>query len=243
MKPTAHNKMLTAALGACLILGAAIHVHAGYIDIDTFYSNQTVTLGAGGPGMAFGSTNAQGVALGDERDILVTRTNTDGANIAQVGALLGTNVLVFNENNFAYGSVAVVYDGIDGSSETNFSGLGSFDLTEGGLNDQFWIRGGADIAGGFFTLSVFSSSNDYSTLTWAVPGSLGNDFFIPFSGMTNFGSGADFMDVNAIVFEMNGLGQAGLDIGISIFAVIPEPLVLWPLSALAAIALLRRRLT
>jgi len=248
MKSTAWQSR-SAALGICLAVVVAIPSHAAYVYIDTFTSNQTVTLSGGGPGFAFGFTNAAGVALGNEREILIVRTNSPigGDVVGQVmfGSL--TNGVTYSANPGAFGNMAIIYDGSDGSINTNFAGLGSFDLTDNGLNDRFQIRGGADTANGSFTITVFSSAANYSRQTLSVPGGTGTqatftNFFFAFADMVDFGSGADFADVNAIVFEMNGLGQAGIDMGINLFVAIPEPIAWWPLAGLAATVLFRRRL-
>lgn len=228
---------------------AASQAPAAYVYIDTFTSpTQTLEVAAGGPGSDYDYTNST-VAVGGEREALLVRTNTS-TDVTSFIASSISNGITYASPATAFGYAQLTYDGIDGTNgagSINYAGLGSLDLTDGGINDQFLVRGGADVAGGQFIITVYSSSNNYSVQTLAVPG-VGNDpanftnFFFSFVGMTDFGTGADFTDVNAIVLTLNGQNQQGIDMGLNLFVAIPEPIAWWPIAGFAGIAFLRRRL-
>ncbi len=228
---------------------AALDAPAAYVYVDTFTSpTQTVEVAFGGPASTFQYTNST-VAVGGEREVLLARTNTSTDLTSFIASSL-SNGITYSSPASAYGFARLTYDGIDGTNgadSINFGGLASLDLTDGGNNDRFHVRGGADVAGGQFIITVYSSETDYSVQALAVPGT-GTDpanftnFFFTFAGMTDFGNGADFANVNAIVLELNGLSQAGVDLGVNLFVAIPEPTGWWIASALGALVLLRRRL-
>lgn len=223
----------------------AAQADAAYVYVDTFTSpTQNVSL-VSGPGSTFEYTNST-VAVGGEREILLSVTNAGSFTFARVAQTLPDG-LAYETTGDSLGYVRAIYDGTDGSSNINFTGLGNFDLTGGGPNDRFQIRGGADNPGGEFIVTIYSSESDYSRQTLSIPGGTGTagtftNFFFAFADMTDFGAGADFKKVNAIVLEMNGLAQAGIEIGLNLFVAIPEPIAWWPLTGLAAVVLLRRRL-
>ncbi len=229
---------------------AALNAPAAYVYVDTFTSpTQTVEVAGGGPATTFQYTNST-VAVGGEREVLLARTNSSSLITSFIASSL-TNGITYASPATAYGFARLTYDGIDGTNgadSINFGGLASLDLTDGGNNDRFHVRGGADVAGGQFIITVYSSETDYSVQALAVPGTGIADpvnftnFFFTFAGMTDFGNGADFANVNAIVLELNGLSQAGVDLGVNLFVAIPEPTGWWIASALGAVALLRRRL-
>lgn len=250
MNATPRGPLMTLPWVICAALLAAQPGRAAYVYVDTFTSpTQSLTVAFGGPGSDYSYTNSS-VAVGGEREALLVRTNTSTDVTSFIASSL-TNGITYGAPGSALGYARVIYDGVDGSNgaaSVNYAGLASLDLTDGGINDQFHIRGGAEINGGQFIITVYSTSNDYSVQTLAVP-NVGTEafqftnFFFSFAGMTDFGSGADFTDVNAIILELNGLSQAGVDMGLNLFVAIPEPTGWWIASALGAIVMLRRRLT
>jgi hypothetical protein len=224
---------------------------ATYIYIDTFTSpTQSLSTGAGGVATnIFQYTNST-VALGGEREVLLVRTNTTtGVPITSIVASSLSNGLTYATPANGLGYVRATYDGIDASTNLNFPGLGSFDLTDNGANTLFQIRAGADTthSNGLIIVTVYSSATDYSRQVLAAPpvGTLASQFtnlFFSFAGMDNFGAGADFTDVNAIVLELNGLADAGIDMGLNLFVAVPEPGVFWLLGSVPILLLLRRRI-
>ncbi|MCC6354922.1 MAG: hypothetical protein IT577_13620 [Verrucomicrobiae bacterium] len=235
---------------ACLTLCGVGPATATYIYIDTFSSpTQSLSTGVGGAATnVFDYTNST-VAVGNERELLLVRTNeTTGVPMTSIVASSLSNGITYATPANGLGYVRAIYDGVDASSNLNFSGLASLDLTDGGNNDRFQIRGGADVSNGFFIVTVYSSASDYSQQVLPVPAntfleSAFTNFYFTFTGMTDFGNGANFEDVNAIVLELNGLSQPGIDFRLNLFVAIPEPSGWWPAAGLAAVVLLRRRLT
>lgn len=223
------------------LFAMGVPCHAGYLEIDAFTVPTQVVL-TNGPSVLFDYTNSA-VALGGERELLLTVTN-DGVGLYADVAQTLVSGLTYAQNASGRGYVQAIYDGQDGSSNLNFSGLGNFDLTQGG-NDQFQVRGGADLANGEIIVTVYSSASDYSRQAISVPpGTDGafTNFYFSFVGMADFGAGANFAQVNAIVLELNGLNASSIEMGVDLFLAIPEPFSLWPIAGMACVAVLGRRL-
>ncbi len=243
------NTTLRTTVAALLaIAGISGSAQAAPIIIDTFLSpTQSLTAGPGGPNptnrVVFGTNSS---ILGGERDMTLLRTNGSGRVSANVGITYTNGGVIFSSPSDTIGSLMLMYDGIDGSANTNFSLL-NVDLTDSGSNDRFHLRGGADIANGQFVVTVYSSATNFSRYAATVPTntldpSLFTDFYFLFTDMTPTGGGANFGQVRAIALELNGLNAPSVDLVLSVFEVIPEMSVSWVLGVLPVIALLRHRL-
>ncbi len=236
------RRMVRHLLCVPAVFAVGLPCQAGYLSIDAFTA-PTQVLVTNGPSVLFDYTNSAG-ALGVERELLLAVTN-DGFGLYAAVAELLVDGLEYDQNASGRGYVQAIYDGQDGSSNLNFSGLGDFDLTQSGANDQFQIRGGADIANGEIIVTVYSSASDYSRQVLSVPAGTDftyTNFYFSFVGMTDFGAGADFTQVNAIVLELNGLKASSVEMGIDLFLAIPEPFAVWPVAGMACVVLLGRRL-
>ncbi len=176
-------------------------------NVDTYNVTAQVVTAAQGVTSDSSVDTAPGEAIGDERDIQVVNTGLPGAQSLEADT--STGVLIVNTDSGAQGRVIVTYDGNDDDASTiNFDSLTSLnaDLTAGGAT-SFHLLATSE-PNNSLTINVYSSANDFSSLTVPLPvtGSLLNfenvivDFadFVADAG----GTGADFTNVAAIRMEL-----------------------------------------
>lgn len=205
-----------------------------YILIDSFETSQSAPGGVETTNVADGS----GI-LGGERDIdsfLTLSANGTVPDQLQItfpdGQLTGR----------AGGDI--VYDGLDyDPSSSYYGGLGSVDLTQGGVNDRFRfeITSIANISA-TLTIEVFSV-NHGSSIQLNLPQSPGF-FDVPFSQFLPHGPPfaypVDFHDVGYIDFHFE-MGTGDAVVMNSVIATVPEPWALALVSCLACGWLVARR--
>lgn len=208
---------------------------AAVVTIDAFSGTQGPVVVTGSPsGTKTGfSTLITGAALGGERDFLITRTS------ANIGTVTG-DVGVASVGAFSLGTVLTTtatgllkYDGVNGTSTLNPTGLGGLDFTAAVFSGSFR----ADMIGGSITFTVYTDATRFSTATLAIPASgVLVPYSIPFGSFTPAGpgGGANFSSVGAVTVLVNsgtGAGGGGADISIGPIqvtttpaaAVVPEP--------------------
>lgn len=211
------------------------------IIIDDFTTPQIVPMSSQG-------TAAGSGILGGERDVWTGSNFIADFNAAVPGHFYGENS---SSTNAA--GISIIYDGLDGNvEESDYSGLGSVDLTGGGKYDGFRLRfTQIDDDGSYMTCVVQQGQDKFGFFDSRMPTQPG-DFLIPFAAFstavpasltdseTDAGgevSLIDFTDVGYIRLYLSIM--EGGSYTIESFAAVPEPasLTLLVLGGL----LLRRR--
>ena len=188
-----------------ITLAAADIAISDKLILDTFNTTQQV-VNASFPGATPNSSAlAAPEAVGGERDIFVDAT-AGTVSIAANGTPK-PGELVFDVGAGANGKRIVSYDGIDGSSNINATGLNNLDLTSTGTANAFRFQIGGE-PGTRLTIRVYSGGN-VSTREVAIPTTPGanatSDLIVPFSDFTtSAGTGANFSAVGAIELEVTG---------------------------------------
>jgi uncharacterized repeat protein (TIGR01451 family) len=143
--------------------------------------------------------------VGGERDIRLNYSS--GIQAVQLDIIPSISTLSFSSNLQVLGNALLQYDGVDGSSTLNATGLGGITLngTDSRAGIQLSTRG--DNAGGTAVVRVYSNATDFSTATVNIPGQTTPDaIFVPFSSFTTAGgAGANFNSVGAIEVLINGV--------------------------------------
>jgi hypothetical protein len=202
--------------------------------VDSFATSQSAPGGVGTRNTAVG-----GGILGGERDIHTFLT------LSANGTVPGQLRVAF-PNGLLTGRAGgdITYDGVDGDpSSSFFGGLGSVDLTQGGVNDRFRFDI-TSIANTSATLLIdVFSVNHGSSIQLNLPQSPGL-FDVPFSAFLSHGSPfafpVDFHNVGYIDFHFEmGAGDA---VVMDSIAVVPEPpsLALISLGSFALFAMWRK---
>ena len=213
-----HRRPTFAALAALfLLLGTA---PASALTIDTFDTDQSVSVPS-----PSGSVSGAGI-LGTERDMEVNLLT--GTDVTMATA--GTSQLFYSHALGSTGSGLIVWDGVDGSTGINFTGLGGVDFTDGGLSDALGVVVTLNDSPAPITLTVYTDADNFSVGTIPLPGGIlfGSSVMITeqFADFTDAGAlgGADFTNVGALTLFIDGAGIPPLDIGIDlVVTVAPEP--------------------
>lgn len=195
-------------------------------------------------GIQWDHTDSAGndVILGGEREVSITIASTlDPSSMVAVG-VIGVDRNVLDGNGmFSFGSQAaggqldsgsvirLTYDGL------GQSGLGSFDLTDGGANTDFALRFASSdgVVPEGLDVTITAGSFLGSTLTYT--GYIPNHsdpleplvHRIPFSKFTAVGNLASFDTIETLTFEFNGDRTPNVDFSLDLLAtvptVVPEP--------------------
>ncbi|MCG8651428.1 MAG: hypothetical protein MI861_16425, partial [Pirellulales bacterium] len=166
-------------------------------------TTQSVTADSGTPNNTDSAAATE--AIGGERDISVTNTNNMGQ--ITVFADAASDTLSIGSLGDATGTGLLQYDGVDGSTTLNATGLGGISLAGGAPgstldpNAGLIVQTRADTLGDSLIITIHTDGSNSSSTTIAVPQdpSVFTEFFVPFSSfIVATGSGADFNDVGAI---------------------------------------------
>ncbi len=197
--------------------------------IDVFDAAQTVSVSGAplGPKSIFDSITAPGI-LGGERDVFLQRTSANSGSISVDvdGSFAGA--LAYASSPATTGSALMTYDGTDGASGINFTGLGGIDLTQAGLNLGINLSTTSD-NGASVTFTIYTDATHFSLFTVPVladPTFTFTDYFVDFASFVPTGAdgGANYTNVGAITVLLDGTSNPGTDIGIDYFAAsVPEP--------------------
>ncbi len=145
------------------------------------------------------SSAASATAIGGERDLFLEATagNIDlQANNAAFPLSLN-----YDANFGATGRGSAIWDGVDGSTTLNPTGLGGVDLTA--ANETGFLLSLGSSAGITVTIIVHSNATDSSIATVPLAATAPDTFFVPYSTFgINAGAGADFASVGAIEFRI-----------------------------------------
>ncbi|QDV71242.1 Large cysteine-rich periplasmic protein omcB precursor [Rosistilla carotiformis] len=143
--------------------------------------------------------------LGGERDLLLTYTAGLRVNL-DTDPSEGT--ILYSSPSNALGGFEIVYDGVDGSSAINMTGLGGANLDDSGRAEYLQMMLGADVSGVPITITVFDDAANYSTIQTTVPqtalGAASEELLLRLSDFVPTGTGADFSSVGAIRIAITG---------------------------------------
>lgn len=189
------------SVGLCFICASAT---AAPLIIDDFSTNQSamsITFPPAGTSMS-SRASGQGL-LGAERDLQIS---LNGGVIAgnRMSATVSSGSLSYAQEATIAGSMTCQWDGADGSSSLNPTGLGGIDLTGGGSLDSLQFNLAFDDLPLGMRWTVYSDAGNASSATLALPGLIfsSTSFSIPFSAFTpTLGAGADFASVGAITLD------------------------------------------
>jgi hypothetical protein len=212
---------------AVLLFATGPQVSKAGIIIDGF--NPTSPFIVPLPGSGSDST---GTVLGGVRDYFGSKSGPLNATIVAIG---GFGAL--STDSFTTSTATMQYDGNAGRV-VNVNGLGGFDLTQAGLNNQFQLTVGVDLAGYQATMAVWSGGNLF-TSSFIVPQGSPTNVFVPFA---SFG-GANFASIGAIELRLNtgATPVAEADFVIRGFSAVPEPSSLLLVLGFGSACLYRRR--
>ena len=227
-------------LGAMLAATAAVLVAASPaaalgggtpVVVDDFSTNQAaLTLTFPPAGTTASSSVSGGGVLGTERDALV---NLASGVIAgnSMSAFVSSGAFSYSQSATITGSGMLVWDGIDGSSTIDSTGLGGVDLTAGGTQDALHLLVAFDDLPAIATLAVATDAGNTSTTSFNLPGLIFSNahFVVPFSALTPaVGAGADLTNVGAIMLFV---GSASTAPDIDIDSVQTDALLRAPMTA------------
>jgi len=224
---------------AGVLLTFTVSVHADII-IDNFDANQSLVANSSTP-VAQSSVSDAGI-LGGERDTRALYQSGPG-NVVLEANLGGDKILNFSLAAKTSGGADIVWDGLDGSSALNYTGLGSVDLSDGGVLDRIAIMLGFDDLPVTLVLEVWTNSDYMSVAQLNLPGGIFSpvEYELPFTSFVDSGSSgpADFTNVGMIVLEID-VQFPSTDLQIDYVKSTPEPVTLC-LLALGSLAMLRRK--
>jgi hypothetical protein len=212
------------------------------------------TVGGGGdfeeyPGGAVPSTSI----IGGYRDIIADTTASDGIGTPRTELEVGGGGMSFSTSSGDTGIGTIQWDGRDGSSALDATGLGGLDLINqpgcplAGCN-AFVAQVLVADQGFFYQIGVYSGAANYSILTATTQFAVASlteadylfDWFLLASGdyllgglpfnIQRVGSGPDFTNIGALEFRVNQGGAATAAVDLAIDSItkrgVPEPNVL-----------------
>ena len=231
MKMKFLGKRVLLALGVvALSLGITMSSARADFIIDTFGDSQTVIAGRQGATVFPNPSNsvvATANAVGSVRDITVMRTATTSTTATSyVEGDSGANSFSLNASAKATGFGFVTYH----ASGPMYTGLGSVDLTQGGLNSAFIFQNAFSTQTVTVDVFVWQSSSKFAQGTLTIPGTdpaLGIDLQLLFTSFV-FSGGANasiFSAAGAVGFRVNGVKGSDTEFQLLKTAprVIPEP--------------------
>lgn len=223
-------------LSMMLLIGASMASATTIIDWFTGTQGEVCEGAACGVTPNFSSLNVAGV-LGGNRDMEADHTGGTGTVRASVD-LNVPGMLDLETSSSATGRVIVQWDGSEATAAIDPTGLGSIDLTEGGTNWGFLLRGVGLFGSGSLSLTIWDNGVQSATVTRTIPGdNTPRTYSFLF---TEFGVPATNVGAIQLVFAGNVNSFDG-DVDFLLTGV-PEPTVMFLMGGgLIAIGLLRRR--
>lgn len=183
--------------------------------VDTFNTTSQVVLASAGTTQ--NSVVAAVEAIGGERDIAIA--NTAGTGNLNIDVDLGnSNLLTFASGTGVVGTALIQYDGLDGVTTLDATGLGGADFSAGDALAGLLVSTRGDSPNSTVEIRVYSNATDFSRTIVNIPDQVALDeIFVPFSDFT-IGTGAtavaDFTSVGALEVFIDG--EAELDAVISV---------------------------
>ena len=180
--------------------------------IDSFSTAQSLSLTTVGT-VSSSVSSFGGDILGIERDMTLEMLSGSGMSVqADLG---GFSILDQSQNSATTGKTTITWDGVDGSSAIDYTGLGGIDLTEGGNNNSIIISVLFDDLPSELIVSAYTDSGNWSKYTASLPGLIFSSPAIVVMAFDDFvaqaGSGVDFTNIGAISLIVNGALYGGTD--------------------------------
>ena len=198
--------------------------------IDTFNVDQWLLIDAGGtsPATASGILDDAGI-LGGERDTLVTRTSGAGSVLvdSNISSAPLNSYLTHGQDGNALGYTLLTYDGNDGSTTLNPTGLGGLNFTSGG-DDRFRVLVPSSDQGAVLKITVYTSATSCSSQSVSIASAVSTPTYFTFL-YSNFttaagcSSAASFTNVGAVQLLIDGTSTNALDIGIDLLQTTSAP--------------------
>lgn len=217
-------------LGFAALLATGERASASFV-ISSFSMNQQVVVFGPPPGFKTGSdTSVAAGSVGGYRTIIVDRIappNTQGFVVADSN-LTQPGFFTLSSPTGVTSSVELRFDGNNAGPIINPSGLGGVDITQGGVNTGILFRMVSDI-GAPLTVTAYSGAGNSSQATTLIPADPTftlHDVFLPFAAFaTTGGTGADFANLGALSFMIDGSASPSLDAQIDFISAVavPEP--------------------
>ena len=204
-----------------LVLLAVGVILAAAVMVDSFDTGSQ-SLSATAPGTDSNYVSAPG-ALGSERDVRITAGGQTGRQ-ATFDVLTAQSRATLSTQSLATSYVVIEWDGVDNDPDNlNYNLTGADrDLTDGGTNDGFHLLILFDDLPASIILKVYTDASHWSQYTLNLPGGItsATDYYIPFSSFSTGGGAsgpANFSDVGAVVLEIDGTSNAGLDLDLDLY--------------------------
>lgn len=253
-------------LAGTALLGMSMSMSANAAIIDLFTTDQAELVDGtvNGVGLSSSVVSAGGDILGTERDLFVELLSNGGVATREASIGVGGGVLDFSVDTLATGTGTVQWDGVDGSSTLDPTGLGGVDLTAGGTLFGFSVTTLFSDAGYEFLVGAYTDANNWTEISFSASAVVApSTSFIPFSGFINpalcgavnpapgvnsitcapGNNVVDFTNLGALEFviDPNG-GSTSIDLTLDQITTVPEPSVLGLMGAgLLAGGLVARR--
>ncbi len=205
--------LLTMVMGILVAYAAEVSVDTfdqGVVNISVLVGQEQQTL------VNSGLTTLN--AIGGERDSVLDLVAGEFDEIVLRIDYLNSNRLAYTSGDGMSGIATITWDGADGNAlSTNYTGLNSADLTNGGSNDAFHLQIPFDDLKAKVRIEVYTDSTNWSYTEIILPGGIISnshvDFTLPFSAFTlGNGAGATFSNVGAIVMILDGTLSLGSDV-------------------------------
>ena len=239
---TSPMKMPCAGLGLGVLLALAAVPSQASIVIDAFTTQQSLQVFGTPTGVRSSfSEDAAPMSVGGVRDIFLTRTSSNNGFVSADSNDSVSGAFAFSAGTGTSGTVRLQYDGSDGASTINPTGLGGISLLEPGtINNRFRFQATSDL-GGDVIVRLFSGAGNSSTASFLVaadPSFSFQTYLLSFASFTTTaGTGANFANIGAIEIEVgsrSGVPVGGLDLAIDVINVegdvsttaVPEPATL-----------------
>ncbi|MBN1811968.1 MAG: hypothetical protein JXA14_09050 [Anaerolineae bacterium] len=210
--------VMTGVVLALLVAGV---VYAA-TSIDTFDTGTQTLAAQSGSTPAYEALDTAS-AFGGERDAYLEYVSGSGRVNLDVDFGGTSDRFAYTSGDGVTGRAKITWDGDDNDAQNlDPDGLGSTNLTGGGVNDGILVKVVNDDlqAGLRITAYEYNPSTDYSYASVTLPGmSPGErmDIFFPFGAFTNgAGDGVDWTDVGSLMMDLDGTVQASVDVSIDL---------------------------
>lgn len=209
------RRIWRAALGAGLVALLVVGVvYAATIDVDTFVDGPQNLTVDDGTTTALDSAGSYTSIIGDYRDLYLewdSGTTDDGVAL---DVNTTDETLVFSAKSNMQGFAEITWDGDNDASSLSYN-LGE-DLTDSGTNTGIHLRVVKCDHDTTLTFTGHDSSSSSAALSRDVAGCQGVEYLDLFYEFDDFGTGATWSNLGALVFKIDGTVAADLDVTVDL---------------------------